>query len=261
MTKEIYLIGYGINYSTDRAICVDGYLEQANKIFSVEPDISHITQHMTSNKPIHNLFSLYETSRIREEVYVEICEEIYASLEVDSKIALLVEGSPFFLNRVSGLVEARARKDDDITLYCVDGISSLSAITHQLDVPMAGFSTVTYLADEFCKLSPSLPEESILFLFQPGNVGNDKVAINSISELSALTLKGKLLEHYSPNDKWFLVNLGKSPDQPTKIIWNTIENIDKFVNYLHSGTLLVSKEWWPAVLDGVPSTQVEGILE
>lgn len=257
MSKEIYLLGYGINFYEQRNINVDIYLEQADIIFAIEPDITHIKEFLTIDKPIQNLFYLYENGAKRINVYNRICELILDSFQENEKVALLVEGSPFFLDTISETIENKV-KISDIDLHVVEGISSLDTIIHQLKVPILNSPISVYLADEFCNKLPILDMNTTLFLFQPGNVNSNCITIENISKNSIIKLKDTLLKYYSGKTKWLLINLGKSPTQPTQIIWNTIENLDSFINYMHSGTLIITNKWCPSILKNTEPTVIEG---
>lgn len=163
----------------------------------------------------------------------------------------------FFLDSVCEIIEARTI-ELDIELHVIEGISSLDTIIHQLRIPLTNLSISVFVADYFCTNRPTLNENTILVLFQPGNVNSDRITLGEVPETCVKELKATLLQYYSPKDKWLLINLSNSPKSPTKIIWNTVENIDNFINYMHSGTLLLSKNWWPELLEGSLPTIVDG---
>lgn len=96
MGKEIHLIGYGINFCEQRTISAEDHLRKVDAIFAIEPDISHIREYLTVDKPIYNLFHLYKAGLRRIDVYNQISNNIIQSLEYTPKIALLVDGCPFF---------------------------------------------------------------------------------------------------------------------------------------------------------------------
>lgn len=259
MKKEIYLIGYGINFYEQRSNMVDYYLEKTDKIFAIEPDITHIEEYLSLDKQIHNLFYLYMQGNNRVDTYNKISEYVINALDIHSSVALLVEGTPFFSDTISEIIEARSF-NLGITLNVIDGVSSFDTIIQQLRVPMFDVSLTSYIADDFCKKQPLIDNSTILFLFQPGNVDSSNITIEEVEKSSIKYLKNSLLNYYSPQDKWFLINLGNSPKNQTQIIWNTLENIEDFVNYMHSGTLIVSKEWWPSVLKDTEPTEIEGVV-
>jgi len=258
MEKEIYLVGYGMNFNEDRTISADTSIKCADIIFTIEPDISHIKEYLSVEAPVENLFHFYKKGQLRSDVYKIISEHIITSLKKYSKVVLLVPGNPLFLDTVCELIEERAF-ELDIDLHIIEGISSLDAINNQLEIPLHKTSITVYIADIFCNRKPNIDIDTVLLLFQPGNVSSNTVAIGTVSKKSVLILQESLLEYYSPEDNWMLINLGNSSDNPTKIIWNNIKNLHLFVNYMHSGTLIVSKNWWPDILKDTKPTIVEGL--
>jgi hypothetical protein len=240
--KSLHIIGYGINFDADRSVLVDPCLDQCEVVFALESDVSHLREKVRSKKFV-NLVDLYEQGKKRIEVYENVADTILAAFATSSKIGLLVEGSPFFLDTICELLEKRAISAGIDVIY-VDGRSSLDGVIQLLRIPLSCGIGV-HLADNFCFAKPVIDPEAVNIFFQPGNVGSDKVQMAAVGVEGIALLKNTLLQFYSPLERWILVNLGESSDRSTKIVWDTLDRLESFTHLMHSGTLVVSKNWWP----------------
>lgn len=245
--KVLHVIGYGINFDADRSVLVDPYLDQCDIVFALESDIAHLRERLKA-RPLVNLVGLYEHGKLRDEVYGAVAERILAAFASVSRVGLLVEGSPFFLDTICELLELGAVTAGIEVVY-VDGRSSLDGIIQALRIPM-GWGIGIQLADTFCSSQPVIDPNAVNIFFQPGNVGSDRVQMTAVDGRGVARLKDTLLRFYAPSDRWLLVNLGESAAKSTKIVWGTLERLDSVTALMHSGTLIVSKNWWPADLAG-----------
>lgn len=253
-TKHLYLIGYGISYCADRSPLVAQYAERAEILFALESDIGHLNSELP-HKNIINLMSLYKQGVPRHEAYQQIAEYILAAFSKHLTVGLFVEGSPFFLDSICELLERQANAQG-IRIIIVDGRSSLDVIIQSLRIPL-GYGLGVYLAEDFCAGNCAPNAESVNIFFQPGNVGTERIQIEDVGRSGVQTLKERLLEYYQPTDRWLLINLGHAPTVSTKIIWGRLNDLDTFYSYMHSGTLILSRNWWPDVLSGHPPTLIE----
>jgi hypothetical protein len=244
--KSLHVIGYGINFDADRSVLVDPYLNQCEIVFALESDVSHLRAKVKWERLV-NLLDLYEQGKKRGDVYDAVADRVMDAFSTSTRVGLLVEGSPFFLDTICELLEKRAVASGIEVIY-VDGRSSLDGIIQALRIPLS-WGIGVYLADNVCFAHPVIDPEAVNIFFQPGNVASDKVQMAAVASEGIILLKETLLKIYSPTDRWLLVNLGESQSRPTKIIWNTLDRLDRFTHYMHSGTLIVSKNWWPA---GIP---------
>lgn len=250
----LYLIGYGINYISDRTMLADHYVAESEIVFALESDIEHIEAE-AHGKPITNLIDLYRQGIPRPDAYGQIAERVLAAFSDHTRVGLLVEGSPFFLDSICELLQWRAHHLGIEVVY-VDGRSSLDVIIQTLRIPL-GHGLGVYLAENFCAGCGVLNAEAVNFFFQPGNVGSERIQMHNVDKAGVCTLQETLLKYYEPTQRWFLINLGQSPTVSTKIIWDYLGNLDSFHSYMHSGTLVLSKNWWPVELLDVPPTEIK----
>lgn len=252
--KFLYLIGYGINYSSDRTMLADHYVAESEIVFALESDIKHIETEV-HGKAITNLIDLYRQGIPRPDAYGQIAERVLAAFSDHTRVGLLVEGSPFFLDSICELLQWRAYHLGIDVVY-VDGRSSLDVIIQTLRIPL-GHGFGIYLAENYCAGCEVLNVEAVNFFFQPGNVGSELIQMHKVNKAGVRTLQDKLLKCYESSQHWFLINLGQSPAVSTKIIWGNLGNLDSFHSYMHSGTLVLSKNWWPVELLDVPPTEIK----
>jgi rRNA-processing protein FCF1 len=243
--KSLHVIGYRINFDADRSVLVDPCLDQCEVVFALESDVSHLREKLRS-KQFVNLVDLYQQGKKRIDVYQNVADKVLAAFAMSSKVGLLVEGSPFFLDTICELLEKRAISAGIDVIY-VDGRSSLDGIIQLLRIPLS-WGIGVHIADNFCFSRPVIDPEAINMFFQPGNVGSDKVQMAAVDVEGTRLLQSRLLEYYSPADRWILVNLGESRVRSTKIVWGTLDRLDHFTQLMHSGTLVVSKNWWPKLI-------------
>jgi hypothetical protein len=241
--KTLHIIGYGINFDADRSVLVDPYLSRCGIVFALESDISHLQERLGAGRLV-NLVDLYRQGHKRSDVYQAVADRVLQGFGAASRVGLLVEGSPFFLDTICELLEARAL-DAGIEVIYVDGRSSLDGIMQALRIPMS-WGIGIRLADDFCRARPPIDPEAVNFFFQPGNVGSDRVQMAQVGREGVKLLQQALLEFYAPSVRWLLVNLGEARGKPTKVLWSTLDRLERFTGWMHSGTLIVSKNWWPA---------------
>jgi len=252
--QVLYLIGYGINYTSDRTMFADHYVAESEVLFALESDIEHIETE-AHGKPITNLIDLYRQGIPRPDAYGQVAERILDAFIDHTRVGLLVEGSPFFLDSICELLQGRAHHLGIEVVY-VDGRSSLDVIVQTLRIPLRHGLGV-YLAENFCAEGGVLNAGAVNFFFQPGNVGSELIQMHNVDKAGVRTLQETLLKCYEPSQRWFLINLGQSPTVSTKIIWGHLGNLDSFHIYMHSGTLVLSKNWWPVELLDVPPTEIK----
>lgn len=253
--KFLYLIGYGINYAADRTIIADQYIADSEVLFALESDIEHIKANINGREVV-NLISLYQQGVSRSVAYAQIAQTVLAAFSSHSRVGLLVEGSPFFLDSICELLQERSSSLGIDVVY-VDGRSSLDVIIQTLQIPLQHGIGI-YLAESYCADRGVLNPESVNIFFQPGNVGTENIQMHGVDIAGVRTLKDALFECYEPSQRWLLISLGQSTTVSTKIIWNYLSDLDSFYSYMHSGTLVISKNWWPADLHGVLPTEIEG---
>lgn len=251
--KVLYLIGYGINWTSDRTRLADYYIADSEVLFAMESDIDHILA-ATHPKPVINLIDLYQQGIPRPVAYDQIADRVLNAFSDCSRVGLLVEGSPFFLDSICELLEERSRHRAIDVIY-VDGRSSLDVIIQTLRIPLR-YGLGVYLAETYCADGGGLNAEAINFFFQPGNVGSERIQMHSVDRAGVHTLKEALLQFYEPTQRWFLIGLGQSAVVPTRIIWNRLSELEAFYSYMHSGTLVLSKNWWPIELLDLPPTNI-----
>ena len=253
--KYLYLIGYGINFATDRTLVADQYIHDSEVLFALESDVDHIKEKIRGKKVI-NLISLYQQGVPRDFAYAQIGQTVLAAFSNFTRVGLLVEGSPFFLDDICQWLQKRASHAQVKVVY-IDGRSSLDSIIQTLQIPLHHGIGI-FLAESYCANHGVLDPEAVNIFFQPGNVGCKSIQMSEVQLTGVRTLKETLLKRYDPSQKWLLVNLGQSTAVSTKIIWHYLSGLDSFYSYMHSGTLIISKNWWPSELHGVPPTKVEG---
>ena len=251
--QVLYLIGYGINYASDRTTLADHFVAESEVLFALESNIEHIEAEV-HGKPITNLIDLYRQGIPRSNAYVQIAERILNAFTNHTRVGLLVEGSPFFLDSICELLRERAHHLSIEVVY-VDGRSSLDVIIQTLRIPLQHGLGI-YLAESFCAEGGALDSDAVNLFFQPGNVGSDRIQMHDVDITGVRTLQEILLKRYKPSQRWLLINLGESPTVSTKIIWEYLGNLDSFYTYMHSGTLVLSKNWWPVELLNVPPTEI-----
>jgi siroheme synthase len=254
--SSLYIIGYGVNFVADRSVIADTYIKDAEIVFAVETDVHHLESEITG-RPLVNLVHLYKPGIPRLAAYSQIAEVVIEAFQRFRRVALLVEGSPFFLDSICEILESRA-VTLGIEVAFVDGRSSLDVLIQTLAVPL-DFGIGVYMAEAFCIASSAdaINTGAINLFFQPGNVGSSNVQMGCVDSRGVEILQHRLLDYYSPETRWLLINLGCSPNASTMIIWNYLSRINLFHHYMHSGTLLISRDWWPEVLSGVPATELE----
>lgn len=240
--KELFLIGYGVNFAIDRSVIVDEYIQRCDVIYAVEPCISHLVTEIP-NKRIINLIDLYSEGSTRVATYNKIVDTILESLDEFSSVGLLSEGSPFFLDSINSLASKKAQQRS-INVTFVDGRSSLDKLIQSYRIPISHGIGV-YLADNLCRLNQKINAEAVNIIFQPGNVDSDRVTMRTHNISGATLLKRHLLQHYNDTQNWFLFNLSQTSTEPNIILHNTLSNLDKFYPALHSGTLVISSSWSP----------------
>ncbi|MFM0139374.1 SAM-dependent methyltransferase [Caballeronia grimmiae] len=245
--KVLHVIGYGINFDADRSVLVDQHVDQCEVLFALESDVSHLP-HSVAGTELVNLLPLYKQGRNRGVVYEAVAERVMDSFQSFSQVGLMVEGSPFFLDSICGLLERKAI-DQEIQVIYVDGRSSLDLIIQTLRIPLT-WGIGVHLANDLCFGNRVMDPEAVNILFQPGNVGSDRVQMHDVERRGVILLRETLLRFYAPETRWLLVNLGQSARHPTRVAWDSLDHLDQFTQLMHSGTLLVSKNWQPGSLEG-----------
>ena len=253
--KFLYLIGYGINYAADRTIIADQYIGNSEVLFALESDIEHIKV-KAHGKHVINLISIYQQGISRSVAYAKIAQTVINAFSNHSRVGLLVEGSPFFLDSICELLQEWSSPLGIDVVY-VDGRSSLDVIIQTLRIPLKHGIGI-YLAESYCADNGVFNHEAVNIIFQPGNVGTDNIQMHSVDIAGVRTLQDTLLKYYEPSQRWLLISLGQSTTVSTKIIWNCLSELDSFYSYMHSGTLVISKNWWPTDLLGVLPTEIKG---
>lgn len=240
--RELFLIGYGINFAVDRSAIVDEYIDRCDIIFAVEPCISHIATEIP-NKKIVNLIDLYKEGSERVATYNKIAATVINAFDKFSNVGLLSEGSPFFLDSINSIVLQEAQqKSIDVTY--VDGRSSLDKLIQSYRIPLSHGIGV-YLADNLCRLDQKLNPQAVNIIFQPGNVDSDQVTMRTHNISGAILLKEYLLQYYDDSQVWYLFNLSQTSTEPNIILHNKLSDLDRFYSALHSGTFVISRSWSP----------------
>lgn len=254
--NSLYIIGYGVNFVADRSVVAEEYIKKAEIVFALETDVSHL-ECAISGRPVVNLIHLYKQGLSRSIAYEMIADAVLEAFLNFRRVALLVEGSPFFLDSICGILESKAIASG-IEVTFVDGRSSLDVLVQTLEVPL-DFGIGVYSAEAFCieETTPRINTDAVNLFFQTGNVGSSLIQIGSVGRKGVETLQIRLLEHYPPDTRWLLINLGHAPNISTMIVWNYLSNMHLFHAYMHSGTVLVSRNWWPETLGSVPPTKLE----
>ena len=188
--KFLYLIGYGINYAADRTIIADQYIADSEVLFALESDIEHIKANI-HGKQVINLISLYQQGVSRFVAYAQIAQTVLTAFSNHSRVGLLVEGSPFFLDSICELLQERSSPLGIDVVY-IDGRSSLDVIIQTLQIPLQQGIGI-YLAESYCADRGVLNPESVNILFQPGNVGTENIQMHGVDIAGVRTLKDALL--------------------------------------------------------------------
>ncbi|WP_076419654.1 SAM-dependent methyltransferase [Colwellia sp. UCD-KL20] len=255
MTKNLYIIGYGINIDTQISIRSQEYIDKSDLVFALEVNSAHLSKFVSPKKVI-NLFDLYKQGVDRSEVYNKVSDKILDSFCNSESICLMVEGSPYFLDSIVEIIESKCALHN-IDIHITQGSSSLESIIYQLRIPIETVTLSTTTAENFCNTSSAIGENSVVILFQPANALSNIVNINCDYKEGIELLLNKIKSKFNSTDKWMLVNLGNSDDNSTQIIWNTVDKLEQFSDYFHSGTLVLSNNWVPKFIDINEPTKIE----
>ncbi|MFB2863156.1 SAM-dependent methyltransferase [Aeromonas sp. MdU4] len=255
--KKISVIGSGMTGISQ--ITKDGFeVINNSKIVLWIGSILGLSDYLLEkNISCENLSHLYKDGGFDVDNYVRIIDCLMTNLHSYSNICLVVPGHPRVGVTIVQLLQQRS-KEDGFEFRCYPGISSFDAMINDLGIDPLEEGVGIVDANRLIIYDYAMEPCVNYFIYHVCSVGNANTDYSSPHKNNKISyLKNKLLKHYAPENKIFLLSASVDNSGEPDKIEGSINNLDElFLNITYRHTLYI-----PALLPSKDRVNFEFLNE